>query len=260
MYFSKLKEQYKMRRDDDRLEVENRQRLNLSARANEVIRNDMAIFETSDGEKKKDDMSAKEIPSGVINRIFSNFRDIAQSSVALTLSREKQRLMLLLDSVENEKTKVVLLLLKDEKKRLTEALERRCAVKGCPCYFRMNVENIRYLADSGEDGCAEGVYYKDNVGLYVKAVLEEYAEKSYIERERIYCRDIVEEIRSACSDKCQLKIVLRNKAKVNGREKNHRIYIKPYKLCTDTENLYNYLVGLTAANLDGSWKIAAICS
>lgn len=251
MYFDKLKSKYEEYRRDPRCWIENKQRLDLSDHACKTLISDAEIF------CSEQNSARGTIPSHVINHIFSCYYQSAQSSIAFTLNRLEQQISSQLDFLTSGRSRVVSVLLENEKGRLLQARDRRCREKGCPIVFRMNMENIKFLADT-EEGQAEGIFYNNNIGLYVKAILEEYAEKTYSEREQIYCKAHFNEIEKAIGDKTQLRITLKGTDHSRGVERNRRMYVKPYKICQDSERMYNYLVGLISSDREGPWRIAAI--
>ena len=67
---------------------ENKQRLNLSERACSILRNDMEFYPFV----PETDKDLDKIPSTVINYIFNQCKDSAQSSIALRLKQRQQEL------------------------------------------------------------------------------------------------------------------------------------------------------------------------
>ena len=132
------------------------------------------------------------------------------------------------------------------KTRLLEELELR-KEKGLIFSVRLDKQCRKCLA-SGEVQ-ELSIYYKEKVGRYLKAVIEEYASKPYIERERIWYRDTVQEIREALEDRAMLKLTLRT---------GNILYIKPQGIQQDTERLYNYLYGFGSSQSKGPWQVMSV--
>lgn len=228
---------------------ENKQRINLSERAFSILRNDMEFYPFV----LESDKDLDKIPSTVINYIFNQCKDSAQSSVALRLKQRQRELEELLSPVDRY---IISKLLQEQRKNLITSAENRCQSKGHSMIFRINMDNLKYLAS--DDGQAESPFYQNNVGKYIKAVLEEYAELPYIQREKHFYAPVLREIDTAISYKKQLKVTLKSIVTKGENRKHIKVYIKPYQLCTDTESLYNYLVGYIRSADNNKWQVGAI--
>lgn len=85
--------------------------------------------------------------------------------------------------------------------------------------------------------CLEDTYYK-RIGPYFKAVVEEYARLPYIQRERVFQREIIRTIDNVLNrtkKRCAVKLSLRN-------GKQHLVI--PHRIVTDIRSLYHYLVAV----------------
>lgn len=252
MLLQHLKEDYERQLADPSFRVENKVRLNLSDHAYAVLLDDMDAFRVErPSERKK-----AEVPSYVINRIFRCFRERAGSSVALALNNKKIELETLLASVQPDDTRknAIQLLLDDYQEHLKKDVARR-SEKGKALSFRLDKDSMGYLSEEGQK---ESDFYDDNVGRYVKAVIEEYSELPYVERERIWYKDFLDTIALAVAKKKALKLVLHSVSRSEGADKNNIVYLKPLGYRQDTEFLYNYVVGMTASGTDGPWTPGAI--
>lgn len=250
MYFADLKYNCQQRRDGQSDKVENKQRMNISDHAYLVLQNDMAVFQPQNiqGDPER-------ISSGLINQIFRNFRQKAGSSIACALhNKEIEYGDLFRNLGTEERKKVLSLLTGDYEKKLLADAKRRLEEKGNSFYFRIDKDNISFLVS--DEGQEEGKYYGDNVAIYLKAVIEEYAEKPYAERECIYCKEIIDRIRLAEADRKVLKIFL--KQEQEGKKKSNIKYMKVLGIYRDREHLYNYVAGLVSDDREGSWKPGAI--
>ncbi len=178
-------------RDEDN--SNNKQHLNLSPLAYEVVLSDMFTF----GEEKL---------SGFINTVFEHYCPIAEASIAQTLNRLNGELSKSISDISgDEKTKKrVLESLVSQKKH--SLIEKAMSYEsGRPFKFWLNKKNLEYLSEPSSE-CSEDLYYSRR-GKYIKSVLEEYARLPYVERERIYFSPLMEEIRAAIRDKNQLRVV-----------------------------------------------------
>ena len=239
MYFSSIKISSE---NSQQTRIENKQRISLSSHAYSILLHDMDIFRL---EAKK----PGEISSELINHIFANFHSQAESSIAAALQERRSSLLDQLSAMGDltAREKAVDLLLKAYTVELEQRSKGRCSQKDHSLTFRVSKKNMDYLLS--DEGQREGRYYCDNVGAYFKALLEEYSEYPYVERERIYCKQHVDEIGLAILNRKMLRIVTRNQ---------HVSYVKPLELGQDPERLYNYLVGMMATSQDGDWQIKVI--
>lgn len=107
-------------------------------------------------------------------------------------------------------------------------------VKGYPKsvhkQFRVNNENYNYLKN-----CSEEVYYGNyDIEKYFKAVIEEYADKPFFEREKIYYKKRIDKIEEAIA----------NKAKIWIKVGERRDVVSPYRVQENKEQTYNYLIAI----------------
>ena len=199
----------------------NKQHLNLSVQAYEVIQSDMFTFR-------------EEKLSGFINRIFESYSPAAEASVSRTLNRMQGDLAQLLEGIKGDnktKERIIEVLLQKEKNRLIE--KSLSYEKGKAFKFWLNKKNLVYLTEA-ESECGEENYYADHRGKYIKSVLEEYTRLPYVQRERIYFSPFIEEIKSAVQKQCQLRVM-------TGNDKVYSVY--PYEILCDYLSTANYLVG-----------------
>ena len=111
----------------------------------------------------------------------------------------------------------------------------------CPVRFYIKSNVMKHLTGQkqlpGGYPCQEDTYYK-RIGLYFKAVVEEYARLPYIKRESIFQREIIQAIDAVLNrpkKRCAIKLNLRN-----GRQ--HLVI--PHRIVTDIRSLYHYLVAI----------------
>lgn len=198
----------------------NKQHLNLSRLAYEVVLSDMFTF----GEEKL---------SGFINRIFAQYAPVANASVSRSLNVLRGELGKCLDSVfgdEETKGRVINRLVAQERERLTA--QAASYGGGIAFKFWLNKENLTYLTEADSE-CGEEAYYERR-GKYIKCVVEEYARLPYVRREQAYFFPYVEAIRYAVREERQLRVV-------TGADRVYGIY--PYEILCDPLSTANYLVG-----------------
>lgn len=198
----------------------NKQHINLSALACEVISSDMFTF----GEEKL---------SGFMNTVFEYYYPVAEASISRTLNQFIRELNKHLSDIPgDEKTKkLVAEQLASHKKAVL--IEKAASYeKGKPFKFWLNKGNLAYLSDPSSE-CSEDRYYARR-GKYIKSVLEEYARLPYIEREKVYFSPFMNVIEAAIRDVKQLRIV-------TGKGTIYSVY--PYQILSDPLSTTNYLVG-----------------
>lgn len=198
----------------------NKQHLNLSALAYEVVSSDKFTFE-------------EETLSGFINTVFEHYHPLAEASIAQTLNRLTGELnKQLSDAPGDEKTKKQVLkkLVSQKEESLKE--KAKSYESGETFKFWLNKRNLEYLTEPSSE-CSEERYYTKR-GKYIKCVLEEYARLPYIEREKIFFSPLMEEIQAAIQDKNQLRVV-------TGTDAIYSVY--PYEILSDPLSTANYLVG-----------------
>ena len=78
------------------IELENKQRINLSSHAYTVLQQDASLFFPS----YKTETGG--IPSGILNHIFYHFRESAESSIEEALQNRKQALNAVLQSIASD--------------------------------------------------------------------------------------------------------------------------------------------------------------
>jgi hypothetical protein len=206
-------------KDEEKAE-NNKQHLNLSLSAYEVVSNDMFTF----GEDKL---------SGFINTVFEHYYPKAEASISRTLSCLRDDISKLLSDIpEDGKTKkrIVDRLIKQREKDLAE--KAASYERGKPFKFWINKRNLEYLTEANSE-CGEEVFYPTR-GRYIKSVLEEYSRLPYIEREKVYFTPFVEAISYAIEKERQLRAV-------TDTDKIYSVY--PCEMRSDPLSIANYLMG-----------------
>jgi hypothetical protein len=204
--------------------IDQKQHLNLSDQAWVSIDDDIFNFFHDETQRNL---------SGFLNTIIKNFYEISVASISYEVDRLSDQLeQVFLDQKlqtydkQTKKAFMHQMISVLEKELLSQV---QSYPKGEGRKFRINNENLELLEDSIED-----VYYQGSLGLYLKAMFEEYARKPYFEREKIYFKDYVYIIERAIEKSTLLKITLEN---------NRKFYVSPYQLVMDKSATFNYLVG-----------------
>ena len=224
-------------------ETELKQHLNLSAATWLVVEEDIKNF--SNG--------AKYNLAGFLNRIFLNFYQDAEATISQRILKRNEELSKIFSakefkSMDKKITEVHIKKILDayKKELITKATNYQ---KGQAIKFRINKENVEILRESEEKE-----YYKDTIGLYLKAIFEEYATKPMYEREMIYFKNIVDDIQSAISQKKKIKLSILKRINPDSHEfYTRKFYISPYKIINDKARMFNYVVGYSEESMpDGS--------
>ena len=233
---------------DEIEDVENKLRLNLSDYAFSVLNHDMEAFRLGETDSKR-------IPSAIINQIFSCCKDTATSSIALSANAKKEELAVILNGLESS-DKAVDRMVEVYVKELIATASDRLKMRGNPFSIRVDNRNLEYIRS--DEGQAEGFYYNDRVGLYFKAIIEEYCQFPYVTREKIFFRDILNEITRAMDEVKIVKLKLQSQRTSSDREQSNIIYMRPLCVEDDSEHMYNYLAGMAAPTQGGPWKPQSI--
>ena len=214
-------------------EIQNKQHINISTRAKDIIMSDEDVFYVQKNTAENRSMEKKHPSSNMINHIFRNFKDSARASVGNTLTKERDRLNEILHDLNNSQRLIAQnALIENKRKELDVYIDSLKKRKGFSFKINIDSDNIKYL--TSDAGQLEKEYYNDKIGGYIEALLEEYAELPYIEREKIFYKSNLETIYAAMNQNKQLSLQVYKNS----------IVFKPYSICKDPESLYNYLVGL----------------
>jgi hypothetical protein len=228
--------------------VENKLRLNLSDYAFSILNYDMVAFGIGDANNNR-------ISSSFINDIFLHFKDAATSSIALAINVRREELSGILAEFL-ECNQVVEKMLAVYEKELVEAATSRIKERDKPFSIRVNNRNLEYLRS--EEGQAESVYYNNRVGLYMKAVIEEYCQLPYPAREQFFYRENWNEIGRAIDEKKVVKLRMQSTIASSGRTRDNISYMLPMCIEEDSEHMYNYLAGMIGPTQVGPWKIGVV--
>ena len=140
----------------------------------------------------------------------------------------------------------------------TNLLEKtRLFSNGKTFTFRLNNRNYQHFFLGGKSMWPDTQYYGGYFSRYLKAVIEEYCVLPRFERETVYFRDYIEQIRNAIDSAKILRVEMESPFSDSGKE----IWdVRPFSLIPDASHLYHYLIGksVQAGGLRRDEKIASI--
>lgn len=196
-----------------------KQHLNLSCTAYEVIQNDLHAF-------------GQGSLSGFLNTVFLNYYEEADATIDHALFRRRMELMEILKPISDTalREQTCQLMLEQELERLWKKVQSYPKAYGFKFY--LNTECTAVLTESAP---LIDQYYKSRQMLYVKAVIEEYASHSPLERERLFFRNTFEHLQ-ACIEGGYLVTI-----ETGGK----RFDAKPWQIVPDEGGLYYYLIALS---------------
>lgn len=200
---------------------EHRIRMMFSERAWNTIHEDMQVFEV-------------QTMSGFVNTVFHNYREMSKASIAIYLrkKREELREKLCNENIDEEVAdRVIERLIIIERDELLKQMVNYKKAKSVTRVYTINKDNVEYIEE-----CEEADYYQDSVSDYIKCVIEEYCSLPFLERERIYHKEIYDVIEEACEIRRSLKV------KTMVGDKRVVFNVLPYKIVTDSMNSQAYLV------------------
>lgn len=202
------------------LNLDLKQHINLSAECWNCIYSDIRSFSTR----------ARSLTlNGLLNTIISNYWQDAEASISLRLEEMEDNLKKTL-CARSKKDETIKQLLAIEEKRLRELNTYSPHGKGKQFLINAKQKDILEL------DCNEEEYYGGKAGKYLHSLFEEYARLPYYKRERIIFDDTVKILNLAIKEGYSVKL------NTDGKVFN----VQPYKLLSDTDNTYNYLVGYSA--------------
>ena len=199
---------------------EARQHLNLSNIAYDIVEHD------------KNELLEKPSDRQILNHIFTMYCDYAEANISNACDAYQEKLEEQLKEFPSgeEKDKMIALLRDAHRQELIHTVNSypfEHAFK-----FQLTQENYEYISSWKDSEEA----YDSIPGRFIKAVIEGYARKPYVEREKIVFRKLIEQVETCISTKRALIITMKDR-------KRHEV--RPYGICTDKGYNYNYLVGLS---------------
>lgn len=245
MYFDTLKADYRKHCLDPDFHIENKQRINLSKEAVETILRDFEVLE------RQNSFAGGKLTSTILNHLFRCYYEEADASVEQSTHRVREKLACSLESMPDtgEKKRALDLMTQTWREHTQKNCMALMKQKGISLNIRIDRNNLEHLVS--ENCQMEAEFYKNQVGEYIKTILEEYARLPFVRRERIYCKQVCDEIQKALVNQNILKIALHSVCPETGL--HNVVYVKPYRILTDSEHLYNYLTGYTLKPGEKEW-------
>lgn len=172
-----------------------------------------------------------------INIVFANFKDKAKASIS---QYKEKRIEELGNIFNNSKLKpeninnAINVIIEHEIEQIKEQWTSKNKLDDYErTVYQINKNNVEFLEQCNEAHTYKksGKTHKVTVGQYMSAVIEEYCSLPFIERERIFKKDIYDTIELACDGRYILKITTNNN--------EHEVY--PYKIMPDPLHTQDYL-------------------
>ena len=206
------------------LNTEQKQRINLTLHAQEILLNDREQF------------APQLTKSGFINELLFRFAPQADASVTEAVERRRQTL---LQHLEKQRLQAEML------ETITEALlgpYRRELIRKASGYargdsliFRLNNQNRDFFYDPN---WPDAVCYDKKPSKYMKALIEEYASHTLYQREAFFFRDWITLAEAAASAGNLLRITT-----VNAKGEKVVWDLRVYGILPNDAGLFHYLVG-----------------
>jgi hypothetical protein len=228
-----------------------RQRISLSRYAMNIIEADSIAF-----------MDSPNV-SGFVNLILRNIWQTSDASISLARKREHERLIDTLKKEQYTKQayndqqlaffKPCAIILPDEEKIVDLLLSGYCRqlIETMTAFPKEASLNIRLQNDVYDNlglredwTWTESEYYKQHSD-YVKALLEDYAHKSYFDREAIFFATDIDFVRRELLLPDNEKRILSIEYKTANGDMRH-YNCKPHRIVADDGRNFHYLVGMSA--------------
>lgn len=222
---------------------DSRQHLTLSQLAFDTIENDKYEF------------MEKPSRQGLINQIIETLSNSSSASIDASVLRYNSQLISDLSHIPESNTKSAIISSLTEKYRI-DLVRRMTEYPGGRSFkFQLNKQNYEALSHwTDENG-----YYGGHPAKFYKAILEEYARKSYYEREEIVLSKLISDI--------ELHIAASKLIVINlCGPKNRCFEVRPFSISSDPLKSYHYLIGYSkevtpqASENIASFRISRISS
>lgn len=206
---------------------EARQHLSLSDAAWAVLQDD------------RQDFGGGRSWAGILNYVFAMYRDKADASVSVAVSRRREQLEEQLGGVVSPAARDAVLdrLMEVYAGELAEKAMSDGAVAQQKEVFKFRLDRDNYaFREQWLDSPDAARYYGNRFSRYLRAVLEEYAAKTVYQREEIYFSQWITLILGAMEGSSLLWVELQN---------GNAYEVRPYGVLGDRQETYHYLVGLS---------------
>ena len=203
--------------------------LSISPEAYSTIISDMDFFQNGNN------------LDGFINRIISNYREISDASISLAKERERDiyrnriKSLSKTETISHEDSECI--------ERLVVGYTNELIIKmnsfnsGIPLKPRINNDNYDDLCMGSSDFQEEAYYPRE--GRYIKALIEDYAQLPFFEREGVFFKDTIDIINESINNGNIVKLKYTNR-----KQQQIQITVRPYKITTGPLLKYHYLIAL----------------
>ena len=177
--------------------------------------------------------------AGILNYVFAMYRDKADASVSVAVSRRREQLEEQLGGVVSPAARDAVLdrLMEVYAGELAEKAMSDGAVARQKEVFKFRLDRDNYaFREQWLDSPDAARYYGNRFSRYLRAVLEEYAAKTVYQREAIYFSQWITLILGAMEGSSLLWVELQN---------GNAYEVRPYGVLGDRQETYHYLVGLS---------------
>lgn len=145
------------------------------------------------------------------------------------------------EQLENINYYIVDKMIEQEKQHCSERIRKISSAKFKSIIIFLNTETVRFLRDN--DLYLEEELYDGRLSRFMKNVLEEYAELSYLEREKIVFDDEIGTLESMCQNNLAKGNHYETIRLLNSRnERDIRYTVIPFAIRSDMTNTYHYLL------------------
>ena len=221
-----------------RFSLENDQgkvRMSLSKKAFTTVMSDCFNFTTKKGSLKK---------GTLVNAIVKNLAPDAECSISRRLRDYRNDLEETFTSEKNlrilqsnSKSSIIDALVASHEKELKDKYTHR---KSADESFVINLQKDVVDMLTSDPESTEEEYYGMRPGRYISQLVEEYATKSFYEREGIVYKDIIDTIQLAIDSGSRLTIKT---------AKDAIYHLKPYNVMTTPVSTYHYLLAYDANDI-----------
>lgn len=227
------------------LNTEQKQRINLSQHAQDVLNNDWNQFAPNLSK------------SGFINELLYRYAPQAQASITETVKRQRQMLLIQLEKMRIGREKVSQEILDAVTQNLLDPFQSEIIRKsktyprGTSLTFRLNNRNRDYFYDPAWQ---DAKYYDDKPSRYMKALIEEYASHTLFMREAFYFQESITLTKAAEASGQLLRITMQN-----AKEEKAEWDIRVYGVLPNDAGLFHYIIGrsVTKGGLKSEERIAS---
>ena len=195
------------------INTENKLRLTLTYLAMNTLREDQEYFDIG--------------IAALVNRIITHYSPDANASISMKLAIYRNNLASTLSGTHAD---VIELLVKAEEKRLIASIP---AYRDTPGSFLLRISNANIFLLTEDTTSHEELYYPKGIKGYVQALVEEFCRLPFIEREKIYCREIYNQLLQAMNKEYAVYII-----HSYGKKYLSRIYA----ITSDPLSTYSYVV------------------